>query len=102
MGIGATVYRQRIIVIQLGLSVPKTMKSAVSNRLRRVEGKHNALVKQLRVAFARGEVTPSGACAIEGLRIVEEAIRSGLSFEALFLASAGVTRPKDCYPKWAL
>ena len=53
-------------------------------RLRRIEGRHNALLKELRQAFARAERTDSGDCAIEGLRIVEEAIRSGLRFRAVF------------------
>jgi TrmH family RNA methyltransferase len=53
-------------------------------RLRRVEGKHNALLKELRAAFAKAELTGAGDCAIEGLRIVEEAIRSGLRFRAVF------------------
>lgn len=57
--------------------------SALS-RLRRVEGRHNLLVKQLRQAFSRGKLTETGECAIEGLRIMEEAIRSGLRFSALF------------------
>jgi RNA methyltransferase, TrmH family len=58
-------------------------------RLRRIEGRHNPLVKELRQAFAHGELTPSGDCAIEGVRIVEEAIRSGLRFRAvLFKESA--------------
>jgi len=57
--------------------------------LRHIEGKHNALVKELRRAFATAELTEDGCCAIEGLRIVEEAIRSGLRFRAvLFSASA--------------
>jgi RNA methyltransferase, TrmH family len=59
-------------------------KSSTSQRLRRVEGRHNALVKELRQAFARAERTEEGNCAIEGLRIVEEAIRSGLRFRAVF------------------
>lgn len=53
-------------------------------RLRRVEGRHNALVKELRQAFARAESTSEGYCAIEGVRIVEEAIRSALKFQAVF------------------
>jgi len=58
-------------------------------RLRRIEGRHNALVKELRQAFSRAERTESGDCAIEGVRIVEEAIRSGLRFRAvLFKESA--------------
>src|SRR5437016_8175563 len=63
-----------------------SMKNTVQERLRRVEGRLNALVKELRRTFARGELTESGACAIEGLRIVEEAIRSGLKFEAVFFS----------------
>jgi len=60
-----------------------------AQRLRRIEGKHNALVKELRQAFSRAERTESGDCAIEGVRIVEEAIRSGLRFRAvLFKESA--------------
>jgi RNA methyltransferase, TrmH family len=54
------------------------------SRLRRVEGRHNPLVKQLRQAFTRGKLTETGDCAIEGPRIVEEAIRSGVRFSVLF------------------
>jgi RNA methyltransferase, TrmH family len=54
------------------------------SRLRRVEGRHNPLVKELRQAFSRAQLTEEGDCAIEGLRIVEEAIRSGLRFRAVF------------------
>jgi TrmH family RNA methyltransferase len=54
------------------------------SRLRRIEGRHNPAVKQLRQAFAHAERTEEGDCAIEGLRIVEEAIRSGLRFGAIF------------------
>jgi TrmH family RNA methyltransferase len=54
-----------------------------AQRLRRIEGRHNPLVKELRQAFARAELTEKGDCAIEGLRIVEEAIRSGLHFRAV-------------------
>lgn len=69
------------------------MKTAVhdsSLRLRRIEGRHNAWVKELRKAFSSGELTEDGHCAIEGIRIVEEAIRSGLKFRAVFFSeSAG-------------
>lgn len=53
-------------------------------RLRRIEGRHNPLVKQLRLAFSRAQLTEEGDCAIEGLRIVEEAIRSGLRVRAVY------------------
>src|SRR5258707_13362490 len=55
-----------------------------ARRLRRIEGRHNSLVKELRQGFAHAERTDEGDCAIEGLRIVEEAIRSGLRFKAVF------------------
>ncbi len=61
-------------------------------RLRRIEGRHNALVKELRRAFARGELTADGYCAIEGLRILEEAIRSGLRFRAVFFSESAGAR----------
>lgn len=61
-------------------------------RLRRIEGRHNALVKDLRRAFFRGERTDDGHCAIEGFRIVEEAIRSGLHFRAVFFSESATPR----------
>ena len=64
-------------------------KSKATQRLRRIEGRHNALAKEVRQAFARSERTADGYCAVDGLRIVEEAIRSGLRFRAvLFKESA--------------
>jgi RNA methyltransferase, TrmH family len=75
------------------------MKSVLSNRLRLIEGKHNAWVKQLRTGFAHGQVTDSGACAIEGLRIVEEAIRSGLRFEALFFSESARNKAERLLPQ---
>lgn len=62
---------------------------SASGRLRKIEGRHNSLVKEVRHAFTKAELTQSGDCAIEGARIVEEAIRSGLRFKAvLFKQSA--------------
>lgn len=57
---------------------------ATPQRLRRIEGRHNPLVKTVRQAFERSEVTAEGFCGIDGLRIVEEAIRSGVRFQAIF------------------
>jgi TrmH family RNA methyltransferase len=75
------------------------MKSGALDRLRRVESRQNALVKQLRSGFSTGELTDSGACAIEGVRIVEEAIRSGLRFEALFVAESAQSRAERLLPQ---
>jgi TrmH family RNA methyltransferase len=71
----------------------------VQHRLRRVEGRHNPLVKQLRQAFSRAELTESGDCAIEGLRILEEAIRSGLRFSAVFFRDSAQDRAERLLPQ---
>jgi TrmH family RNA methyltransferase len=68
-------------------------------RLRRIEGRHNALVKELRRAFARGELTRDGYCAIEGLRILEEAIRSGLRFRAVFFSERAAVQAERLLPQ---
>ena len=73
--------------------------SRAGQRLRRIEGRHNALVKQLRQAFARGERTEDGDCAIEGMRIVEEAIRSGLRFHAVFFRESARERAERLLPQ---
>jgi len=69
------------------------------DRLRRIEGRHNPLVKQLRQAFSRAELTPAGDCAVEGLRILEEAIRSGLRFSAVFFRDSAQERAERLLPQ---
>lgn len=71
----------------------------VSERLRHVEGRHNALVKELRQAFARSELTDAGECAIEGFRIIEEAVRSGLKFRAVFFSQSAEPRAAKLLPQ---
>jgi RNA methyltransferase, TrmH family len=73
----------------------------IRNRLRRIEGRHNALVKELRAAFAHGALTPDGFCAIEGTRILEEAIRSGLKFKAVFFRASAENRAERLLPQIA-
>src|ERR1700685_3094193 len=68
-------------------------------RLRRIEGRHNPLIKQLRQAFSRAELTESGDFAIEGLRILEEAIRSGLRFSAVFFRESAQDRADRLLPQ---
>jgi RNA methyltransferase, TrmH family len=58
-------------------------------RLRPVTSPQNALVKELRRAFTQAELTKQGYMAIEGVRIIEEAIRSGLRFQALLFSESG-------------
>ena len=69
------------------------------HRLRRIEGRHNPLVKQLRQAFSHAELTEGGDCAIEGLRILEEAIRSGLRFSAVFFRESAQERAERLLPQ---
>jgi TrmH family RNA methyltransferase len=73
--------------------------SSHKGRLRRIEGRHNALVKELRKAFARGEPTSDGYCAIEGTRILEEAIRSGLRFRAVFFSQSAENKAERLLPQ---
>ena len=69
--------------------------------MRPIEGRHNPLVKELRQAFAHAELTADGYCAIEGLRIVEEAIRSGLKFRAVFFRSSATNKAERILPQLA-
>jgi TrmH family RNA methyltransferase len=75
------------------------LKPSHRSRLRRIEGRHNALVKELRQAFAHAEPTKSGECAIEGIRIVEEAIRSGLKFRAVFFRESAANVAEKLLPQ---
>jgi len=74
---------------------------ALAGRLRRIEGRHNTLVKELRAAFAHGALTPEGFCAIEGMRILEEAIRSGLKFKAVFFRASSENKAQRLLPQLA-
>lgn len=74
------------------------MKSE-EDRLRRIEGRHNALLKELRKAFAKGELTPTGECALEGFRIVEEAVRSSVRLRAVFFSESAKPRAGKLLPQ---
>jgi len=63
-------------------------------RLRLIQGRHNPLIKDLRRAFARGEVTDDGFCAVEGLRILNEAIGSGVKFRAVFFSESAQVKTR--------
>jgi TrmH family RNA methyltransferase len=82
-----------------GIMKHTTESASGARRLRRIEGRHNALVKELRQAFAHAERTDQGDCAIEGLRIVEEAIRSGLRFKAVFFKESAQNLAERLLPQ---
>src|SRR5882724_5902670 len=58
------------------------------SRLHRISGRHNPRLKELRQAFRRGELTAHGECAIEGVKLVEEAIRSGQRLSGIFFSES--------------
>jgi len=61
--------------------------NAQTARLRAV-GSHNARLKELRLAFRRAERTARGECAIEGVKLLEEALRHGLHLETVFFSES--------------
>lgn len=78
----------------------KSMRTGeATERLRRIEGKHNSLVKELRQVFASGELTATGECAVEGFRIVEEAVRSGLKIRTVFFSESAENRAAKLLPQ---
>jgi RNA methyltransferase, TrmH family len=59
-----------------------------TDRLRPVAGRHNQHLKELRLAFRRAELTPQGECAIEGVKLIEEALRSGQHLKTVFFSES--------------
>lgn len=57
-------------------------------RLRPVTGRHNQRLKELRLAFRRAALTPQGECAIEGVKLLEEALRGGLDLDSVFFSES--------------
>jgi TrmH family RNA methyltransferase len=67
-----------------------TRTGSQPERLRPVAGRHNPRLKELRGAFRHAELTPHGEYAIEGVKLLEEALRSGRHPEVVFFSeSAG-------------
>ena len=63
-------------------------KPSGNPRLRSLSGRHNPLLKDLRGVYAHGALTEDGCYAIEGVRLMEEAIRSGVKFRAVFFSDS--------------
>jgi RNA methyltransferase, TrmH family len=75
------------------------MPHHVNARLRSVTSAQNKQVKDLRKAFSQGELTDDGHAAIESVRTLEEAIRSGLKFRTVFFSELGKTRAERLLPQ---
>src|ERR1035441_2136550 len=59
-----------------------------ADRLRPVASRHNQRLKELRLAFRRAELTAQGECAIEGVKLLEEALRSGHHLDSVFFSES--------------
>jgi TrmH family RNA methyltransferase len=69
------------------------------DRLRHVASRQNVLVKELRRAFHDGTPIPGGWIAIEGVRTIDEAIRSGLRLQAVFFSASARARAERLLPQ---
>ena len=69
------------------------------SRLRPIQSPQNSLLKELRRAFRAGECTEDGYCAIESVRTIEEAIRSGLRFRAVIFSESARPRAERLLPQ---
>jgi RNA methyltransferase, TrmH family len=74
-------------------------QTQTDSRLRRISSRQNALIKQIRHSFHHAELTDEGYGAIEGVRNIEEAIRSGLKFQAVIFSDSGATRAERLLPQ---
>jgi TrmH family RNA methyltransferase len=73
--------------------------NGLKDRLRQVSSKENALVKELRHSFTQAALTEDGYCAIEGVRLLEEALRSGLRLKAVFFSQSARERANRLLPQ---
>ena len=68
-------------------SVPATR---LQERIRRIASRQNSLLQAMRRSFHHAELTADGACAVESVRLIEEAIRSGLKLRAVVFSDTGL------------
>ncbi len=67
--------------------------------LRRVDSRQNTRVRELRRAFAEAAQNQQGEVAIEGMHLVEEAIRSGLRLRTVFFSDSAHQRAHRLLPQ---
>jgi len=77
--------------------MPKTVR--FEDRVRRVDSSQNARVKELRRSFAEAAPNQQGEVAIEGMHLVEEAIRSGLRLGTVFFSESARERAHKLLPQ---
>lgn len=73
--------------------------NSLENRLRRVDSRQNARVKELRRAFREATPNAQGDVAVEGMHLLEEAIRSGLRLSTVFFSESARERAHKLLPQ---
>ncbi len=68
-------------------------------RMRRVSSRQNVGVKELRRSFAEAAPNEQGEVAVEGMHLVEEAIRGGLRLSTVFFAESARERAHKLLPQ---
>jgi TrmH family RNA methyltransferase len=79
--------------------MPSPTQSASEDRLRSVSSRSNASVKELRRLFHDAAPDEKGEIAVEGMHLVEEAIRSSLRISTVFFAESARERAHKLLPQ---
>lgn len=66
-----------------------------------ITGRHNPRLKELRFAFRRAELTPQGECAIEGTKLLEEALRSPHNLTTVFFSQSARHLAQKLHPAFS-
>jgi TrmH family RNA methyltransferase len=91
--------RNRQCRIDAGFGNVMTQRGLPEDRLRRVNSRQNARVKELRRLFHDASPNAQGEIAVEGRHLVEEAIRSGLRLGAVFFSESALERSHKLLPQ---
>jgi len=75
------------------------IETTSEGRLRRVESRQNTRVKELRAAFREASPNQQHEVAIEGMHLLEEAIRSGLRLSTVFFSESARERAHKLLPQ---
>jgi len=75
------------------------MRVEYEDRLRPVSSRQNSRVKELRRLFYEASPNQRGEIAIEGVHLLQEAIRSGLRVETVFFAESAKGRADKLLPQ---
>jgi len=79
--------------------MPTPFESVADARLRSITSRNNSSVKELRRLFHEAAPDENGDIAIEGMHLVEEAIRSGLRISSVFFAESARDRIHKLLPQ---